>query len=754
MRSKTKYGICYLLTAVLSLGMLAGCGGSPAEDGTKSEKNSAKGRYLESEIDLPEGTVSVSDMVKLVDGTIRIAAEDQQGQKSVWNLQEDGSTWEKSYDFPGEWKEENGFYGRIALSPKGEAFASVTKYDGSDDDPGEEHYYLLDESGAVKEVPLDLGGEYAYFIQYTRDGELLMKPQNMPICAVHTDTGQVEQRFSGVDDIAFFGPAGGTVYMISYEGEILPYDEKTGEPLEKDEGLSESVIQSGASVDMRSMECLPLVFTEGKEEDEIFYCSDKGLYRHLKNGNVTEQLIDGSLTSIGNPAAGVVTVEAADDYEFYLLMAEDEYHLLHYVYSKDASTVPETQLKIWSLHENAELQQNISQYQKENPEAYVNLEVGVSEDNGITESDALKTLSTEIMAGKGPDLMVLDGMPVDSYIEKGMLEDVADVADGAEGLFENLLGSMEQEGKLYGIPLRFAIPLVAGSKEALENIHNLQSFADVVEALKGLDTEQSVYNPYYNGAYLAAQLYDTCSPAWLNGDKTLAKDQLEEFYTQLKRIYDTDNSPEDYAELYNGISESGMYSQYISTVGGETLMLYNDRIMLAFGNILSVSDLTMIYTTTVDKEEIQYKPLSGQKEHVYVPKSLMGINSQSREKDAAKEFLAFLLTEDAQKASMAMGLPVHQKAMESLADSQEESTIGSGMANDPDSYVEMHMKKPDSQMVEEFISYVKEADTPAAADEILRNAVLEQADDCVQGSVSPGEAVEKVSEKIRLSLAE
>ena len=104
--------------------------------------------------------------------------------------------------------------------------------------------------------------------------------------------------------------------------------------------------------------------------------------------------------------------------------------------------------------------QNISQYQKENPEVYVDLEVGVTEDNGVTASDALKNLSTEIMAGNGPDILMLDGLPVDSYVEKGMLEDLSDVAAQAEDLFENLMAGMEEDGKLYGIPLRFSIPLV------------------------------------------------------------------------------------------------------------------------------------------------------------------------------------------------------------------------------------------------------------------------------------------------------
>ena len=755
MRNKVKRAVCRVLAAVLALGVFTGCGmdagGTQQEQAQEKESDGAKGRYLESDVDFPENTDRVYDMVKLEDGTIRIAAEDSNGQKAVWNLQEDGSTWEKGYDLPAE------EISRMALSPAGGAFVVYTEIS----EPGgmeEERYYELDASGVTREVPVQ-SEEYVYFMRYIQEGELLMKQQNRLIGSIQMDTGEITEKFSGTEDVSFFGTAGNTVYMVSNEGEIFPYDGKTGEALAKDEGLSEAVSQSGAHTDVRSLECMPLVFAGGTGEDEVFFCSDKGLYRYMKNGSIAELVVDGTLTSIGNPSTGLISLAAADNNEFYLLTVEADsdyqFHLFRYVYSKDAAAVPESRLRVWSLHENTELQQNISQYQKQNQEAYVSLEVGVTEDNGVTDSDALKNLSTEIMAGKGPDLLVLDGLPVDAYMEKGMLEDVTDTANQAQGLFSNLMHGVEQDGKIYGIPLRFGMPLVAGGREVLENIQDLQSFADAVEELKGRkEPQRSVYNSFYNGTYLAAQIYDSCSPVWLNENGTLAEDLLEEFYTQLNRIYDTDNCAEDYAEFYNGISERGVYSDFVSSVGGGIMELYNDRTMLNFGDILSVTDLAMIHTTIVEKEGISYKPLAGQSARVYVPKFIMGINSQSGAKEAAKEFLAFLLTEEAQKASMGMGLPVHEKALESMAEGVEESIFGTSMSNDPDSYMEMHVKKLDLKTIEEFTGYIKEADTPAVTNEILRNAVLEQADDCVQGNLTPAEAVKQVSEKIRLYLAE
>ena len=51
----------------------------------------------------------------------------------------------------------------------------------------------------------------------------------------------------------------------------------------------------------------------------------------------------------------------------------------------------------------------------------------MSGDDSVTDTDALKVLNTEIMAGTGPDVLLLDGISEDTYIERGMLENLSGV---------------------------------------------------------------------------------------------------------------------------------------------------------------------------------------------------------------------------------------------------------------------------------------------------------------------------------------
>ena len=66
------------------------------------------------------------------------------------------------------------------------------------------------------------------------------------------------------------------------------------------------------------------------------------------------------------------------------------------------------------------------------------LEIGLSGEDGMTEADAIRTLNTEILAGNGPDLICLDGFNLESYLEKGVLADVSHILDQADPLLRNI----------------------------------------------------------------------------------------------------------------------------------------------------------------------------------------------------------------------------------------------------------------------------------------------------------------------------
>ena len=217
---------------------------------------------------------------------------------------------------------------------------------------------------------------------------------------------------------------GNRLLTVGNEG-IDIYSTETGALEEPDSALSEYFNSMGD--DLRE-NMLYAQITAAEAEDTIYYADATGMYRYTFGAGEMEQLINGSPCSLSNPAIYLNDLIELEDNTFLIRYEDDQGTLLmHYEYSEEASAVPSEEIKVYALEDSQNIRQAISNFQAQNPDYYVNMEVGMSGDDSVTVSDALSTLNTNIMAGDGPDVILLDKLPIDSYIEKGLLEDLTDV---------------------------------------------------------------------------------------------------------------------------------------------------------------------------------------------------------------------------------------------------------------------------------------------------------------------------------------
>ena len=169
----------------------------------------------------------------------------------------------------------------------------------------------------------------------------------------------------------------------------------------------------------------------------------------------------------------------------------------------------------------------------------------------MTEADALRTLNTEILAGSGPDILRLDGMSLDSYLEKDILMDLSDLLKETPTL-ERITKCYEREGTVRVIPAAFAIPAVYGPRELVSRITDLDSLVDA--ASRAL-AENNQAHSLMNGMIpqmVTDTLYDSCSAAWKKADGTLDEEALENFLEAMGKLYAMD-APlrEQYADILN-----------------------------------------------------------------------------------------------------------------------------------------------------------------------------------------------------------
>ncbi len=581
-------------------------------------------------------------------------------------------------------------------------------------------------------------------ISFLGNDQLLVKDETDKVYQISTEDGSVKQtyEFDGSADTHQVYAAGKKMIVFT-STEALVYDTETGEQLSPEDALQQGLAEAGLFHSLDSM-----------DEGESVYClSGGGLYHYKFGGSVMEQLIDGKMNSMGAPAFYPITLTMLDE-ENLLVAANDSNSssptgiaLLKYTYSADTPAKPDKELKAYSLYDNREMRQSISRFQKEHTDVYVNYQVAMSEENGMNVSDALKTLTTEIMAGKGPDLMILDGMPVETYMEKGILKDLSSLIGEEGSYFENIFNAYrDEQGQLCAAPARFMIPMVQAGSAFYTPGEDFDAFTGRKDALAKMEPKPVVEKFWY-----------TCGAAWRKSDGTLDAAKITEFLTKLKNAYGEYDSSMDEEET--GVSE---------TVDGNTEEIgklsfsYGD-FDLAFGRtnvnigLFGKMDYGMLTAVNSKLEHGDYGLMPGQAEHVFVPAMIMGINSKSNQSEMAEAFIKYLFSQDSQKISQSGGLPVEKEAFRSVIDGHEyegQDNLVCVGGDSMDETLDYAMIPTPEEEIKKFTELVESLATPAMRDDVIKEAVSEQGEKVLKGEISPQEATDAIMQKVNIYLAE
>ena len=164
------------------------------------------------------------------------------------------------------------------------------------------------------------------------------------------------------------------------------------------------------------------------------YITEEGLYKYDEKKNKVSEIIDSSLCSISDSSRTLISLVEIKNNEYmglyntYSDAGTIAASLVKYRYDKTKKDAPK-EITIYGLYNTAMVENSIARYKKNHPELNIKFKIGMDSEKA-TVSDAIKTLNTEIVAGKGPDILILDGLPVDEYIEEDLLEDISDIIDG------------------------------------------------------------------------------------------------------------------------------------------------------------------------------------------------------------------------------------------------------------------------------------------------------------------------------------
>lgn len=217
--------------------------------------------------------------------------------------------------------------------------------------------------------------------------------------------------------------------------------------------------------------------------------------------------------------------------------------LMRYDHNPEGKIEPEV-LTVWSLEQNDIITTAVAQWNHTHSSPifrYVTAEEEL-EGTNLTEEDILTRLNLELLNNQGPDVMILDGLNVEKYMEFMVPLDRLNT----EGVYQSIIERFTLNNDLLALPMRTVPYLVGRLEEGTQKIESLEQFTDMVTTSSDVINVRDVEDrhPHPNAQYYIRnynQLFWLWYPAWADAiweDGKLNKDVFTEFLTQTTRLVD------------------------------------------------------------------------------------------------------------------------------------------------------------------------------------------------------------------------
>lgn len=478
------------------------------------------------------------------------------------------------------------------------------------------------------------------------------------------------------------------------------------------------------------------------DRKDLVLCNPDGVHLLKKGTSIWQTVIDGTLTSLSmqNMYSTGFVVDSKENY--YVLFNSDSegYSLKKYTFDKSIAAVPSKEIKLYALKDNATLRQAAAVLQKKNPDVKVDFQIAMTDEEyekaDITiKEDYIKALNTELIAGKGPDIIVLDGLPQSSLVEKGVLMDISDIVkpmvDRGE-LYPNIMKNYMTNGKIYSVPVRFNLQLLCGKGKDTKALSTLAALADYANNHKNTSLlGKFSYNDFMNTftPYLSEKIFSN------NGK--IDHEKLLEYLKELKAI--SDNSGLVEKNKNGGKSDLGLWA-------------LTEHIQLAFDQCNGLLGAMLPVGLTAHLKG-SYTPF----ENSFTPSCEIGINNSCSQKKLCKEFISLALSKDIEKNDFSNGFSTNKDAL-ILSSTEDNSygtvSIGTSIKAKDGSYKEVVINALNKEQITELLDACGRVTNRAACDDQMVKIFKEESKEYFMGSQSVEETADRIIKKSSTYLSE
>ena len=526
----------------------------------------------------------------------------------------------------------------------------------------------------------------------------------------------------------------GDTYITAGDLGFLAYDMETGKELET------IPYQTGDSDAEGSL--------AAGEGDDIYLCNAAGIHHMALGGTMWETIVDGSLNSLSLPGIRISKMCVGKNNDFFVWYEKDENPVLaHYVYDPDTISVPTSTLTVYGLDlsEKYLIRQGAIRFQMENPDIRVEVIDGRKQMEGMMDADIIRSLNEELLTGAGADVLVLDGLPGKSYIEKGILEDMSELlapfTESGE-IYRNLTGHFRRsDGSVYEVPVRVLFPVVYGEAGATESLSSLQAYLEYQESPgAGSISGKTVYE---NILRRLAFLYD--QELW-DDDGKLKEEELTDLLEAAMRTGEHSGArvlyPEDEdngaGKRYNLVAENGF-----TTPDHLGIMAGDNQASLELPR--EMAEMSLSFAVMREKGY----PLQSVN-HTFYPEERVAINRNSRQKETAERFVTFLLSEQIQGEDVEDGFPVTRAGVERWKQRQIVMSYGTGNWEG----LMIYGDYPTESERKLLLDMIPDLDNPVVPDPTVLSIMAKESEGYFSGTQDLPAAVKAIISKVTLYRAE
>ena len=383
----------------------------------------------------------------------------------------------------------------------------------------------------------------------------------------------------------------------------------------------------------------------------------------------------------------------------------------------------------------------------------VRIEVSQYEDYDDSYEAYHRKLATEILAGKGPDIIFMSYLPWDDFIDNGVLADLNEFIDRDPSFNKTnylpALTAIERNSGLYGLALNiynddilFSVKSSVMEKYGFSGSYNDISWEKIIEiavAERRTDSNGMEIYPFGIPNFEGYQMYYISRILSKNNSflepetGVFREDAFRTFLSTIERLVNGDLVK---PEL------SGITAQYRSMEDGSTVFFLKDLgdfwVDMVEKKHLFNNEAVMTIHPNLGVEDLAFRT------------TLLGISSGSDHKEAAWDFLSTILTEEYQDRMFSYAVPVNRALLEKRAIfSMKNPEEMSCSFSDDTGYVDyIGAADYSEQDLKAYLRNIERYKKASAGASPLDDVILEQLEHFLDGDMSLDETIAIVKDRV------